>query len=81
MTSAVPEVLVELLSLAVYTILAGLLTVGGVLAENASLQHFGGGDLVMAGWFGAVGAVMLYAGVYAIGYERMLVKASETLAQ
>ncbi|WP_247730379.1 hypothetical protein [Halovivax limisalsi] len=80
MTSAVPEVLVELLSLAVYTILAGLLTVGGILAENASLQHLGGGDLFLAAWFGAIGVVMLYAGVYGIGYERLLVKASETLA-
>lgn len=80
MTSAVPEVLIELLSLAAYTLLAAVFTVGGVLAENASLEHLGGGDVVLAVWFGAIGFVFLYAGVYAVGYQKLVLRASEEVA-
>lgn len=80
MTSAVPELLVELLSLAAYALLALVFTVGGVLAENASLEHLGGGDTVLAVWFAAIGFIFLYAGVYAVGYQKLVLRASEEVA-
>lgn len=80
MTSAVPELLVELLSLAAYTLLAAAFTVGGVLAENASLEHLGGGDVMLAVWFAALGFVFLYAGIYAVGYQKLALRATEELA-
>ncbi|WP_254766201.1 hypothetical protein [Salinilacihabitans rarus] len=67
-----PELLVESLSAVVYVVLAGVLTVGGVAAEYASLQHFGGGELTVALWMGAIGGVMLYAGAYGLGYQKVL---------
>ncbi|SDR32340.1 hypothetical protein [Natronobacterium texcoconense] len=66
------ELLVESLSMLLYTVAAVVLTVGGVLAEGASLQHFGSGELVVGLWLAAIGAVMLYAGLYGIAYKKLL---------
>ncbi|MFD1565335.1 hypothetical protein ACFR99_17505 [Haloarchaeobius amylolyticus] len=72
MTSIGPELLVESLSLIVYTVVAGALTVGGILVEQASLQHLGAGEAMIALWLAALGGVMLYAGVYGLGYQKVL---------
>lgn len=66
MTSLGPELLAEALSLVLYTAVAGALTIGGVLVEQASLQHFGAGDATIALWLAALGGVMLYAGAYGL---------------
>ena len=71
MDSAPPELLAELLPLAVYTILGGVLTAGGLAAEYASLQHFGSGEAMVGIWLAAIGMVMLYAGLYGIGYQKV----------
>jgi hypothetical protein len=72
MTSIGPELLAESLSLILYTVVAGVLTVGGVLVEQASLQHLGGGEAMIALWLAALGGVMLYAGAYGVGYKKVL---------
>ncbi|MFA9416107.1 hypothetical protein [Natrinema sp. HArc-T2] len=72
MTSIGPELLTESLSLLVYTVVAGVLTVGGALVEQASLQHLGAGEAMIALWLAALGGVMLYAGVYGLGYQKVL---------
>ncbi|TMT85172.1 hypothetical protein E2L06_00555 [Haloterrigena sp. H1] len=72
MTSIGPELLAESLSLIVYTVVAGVLTVGGALVEQASLQHLGAGEAMIALWLAALGGVMLYAGVYGLGYKKVL---------
>ncbi|ELZ19103.1 MULTISPECIES: hypothetical protein [Natrinema] len=72
MTSIGPELLTESLSLLVYTVVAGVLTVGGALVEQASLQHLGAGEAMIALWLAALGGVMLYAGVYGLGYKKVL---------
>ncbi|WP_254762481.1 hypothetical protein [Natrinema marinum] len=72
MSSIGPELLVESLQLLIYTLVAGTLTVGGVLVEQASLQHLGAGEAMIALWLGALGAVMLYAGTYGVGYQKVL---------
>lgn len=71
MGSATPELLAELLPLAVYTILAGVLTAGGIAAEYASFQHLSSGEATVALWLAAIGVLLLYAGVYGIGYQKL----------
>ncbi|AFZ72880.1 hypothetical protein [Natronobacterium gregoryi] len=66
------ELLAESLSMLLYTVAAAVLTVGGVLAEGASLQHLGSGELAVGLWLAAIGAVMLYAGIYGIAYKKLL---------
>lgn len=77
MSSIGSELLVELLALVGYVLLAAAFTAAGLLAESASLQHLAGGDPLLAAWFAALGAVMLYAGVYAIGYRKLLYRVVE----
>ncbi|ELZ15907.1 hypothetical protein NP511_10615 [Natrinema thermotolerans] len=72
MTSLGPELLAESLQLVLYTVVAGVLTVGGVLVEQASLQHLGTGEAMIALWLGALGGLMLYAGAYGVGYQKVL---------
>ncbi|MDS0476255.1 hypothetical protein [Natrinema sp. 1APR25-10V2] len=72
MPSIGPELLAESLQLVIYTLVAGVLTVGGVLVEQASVQHLGAGEAMIALWLGALGGVMLYAGTYGIGYQKVL---------
>ncbi len=72
MPSIGPELLAESLQLIIYTLVAGVLTVGGVLVEQASVQHLGAGEAMIALWLGALGGVMLYAGTYGIGYQKVL---------
>ncbi|MCW8171862.1 hypothetical protein [Natrialba swarupiae] len=74
MTSSAPELLAELFPLLVYTILAGVLTAGGIAAEYASVQHLGSGELMSALWLAAIGAIMLYAGVYGLAYKKVLAR-------
>ena len=74
MGSALPELLTELLPTVVYAIAAGVLTIGGFAAEYASFQHLGSGEMTVALWLAAVGCIMLYAGVYGIGYQKVLAR-------
>ncbi|MDG5757728.1 hypothetical protein QA600_00005, partial [Natronococcus sp. A-GB1] len=57
--------------LLLYVLAAAVLTAGGLAAEYASLQHFGSGEAMVALWLAAIGAIMLYAGVYGIGYQKV----------
>lgn len=66
------ELIAESLALLLYVLVGAVLTAGGLAAEYASLQHFGSGEAVVALWLAGLGAVMLYAGVYGIGYGKIL---------
>lgn len=68
--------LVEVISFVVYTIAAGALTLGGVFAEYTSMQYFGTGEQAVAFWLAAIGAVLLYAGLYGVGYQKLLARVS-----
>ncbi|MHC3436875.1 hypothetical protein ACYJ1Y_01975 [Natrialbaceae archaeon A-gly3] len=68
------ELLVEAFTLLVYAALAGLLTAGGFVLEYTSLQYLSSGETVVALWLAAFGAVMLYAGVYGLGYGKVLAR-------
>ena len=74
MPSFDPELLAEAVSIVLYTVVAVVLTAGGIFAEYASLQQFGAGEATAALWLAAIGAIMLYAGVYALGYRKVLVR-------
>ena len=74
MKSVSPELVLESLSLAVYALLAGLFTLGGLFVEYTSFQYLGGGEFAVAAWLAILGAIMLYAGVYGIGYQKLLVR-------
>lgn len=66
------ELITELFSVVLYVVVAGALTVGGVVAEYTSLQYLGSGESTVALWLAGVGLVMLYAGVYGVGYGKIL---------
>lgn len=75
MDSIAPELLVELAPQLLYALAGVVLTIVGIGAEYTSVQYFGGGDLELAIWFAAFGAVALYAGLYGIGYQKLLARA------
>ncbi|MFC6719747.1 hypothetical protein ACFQGT_12825 [Natrialbaceae archaeon GCM10025810] len=75
MVSASTELVAELVPVLAYAIAGGLLTIGGVVAEYTSVQHLGAGDTTVALWLAGIGLVMLYAGVYGIGYRKVLARA------
>ncbi|MFC4439834.1 MULTISPECIES: hypothetical protein [Natrialbaceae] len=66
------ELIAESLSVLLYVAVGAVLTTGGIAAEYASVQHFGSGEAAVALWLAALGGVMLYAGVYGIGYQKVL---------
>ena len=66
------DLLAEAFSVLLYVVVAGVLTVGGLAAEYASLQYLGAGESTAALWLAGAGLVMLYAGVYGVGYRKLL---------
>lgn len=72
MGSTSPELLAELLPLAIYAVLASALTIGGVMVEYASVQYLLAGDAMVAAWTAAIGGLLLYAGIYGLGYRKVL---------
>ena len=44
----------------------------GVLAELWGIQSLLSGEIVLGLWLGGFGVLLLYAGVYLLGYERVL---------
>jgi hypothetical protein len=66
------ELLEPAVELLAYAVAAIGLTVAGVIAELTSVDYLSAGNLVFATWLAVVGAVVLYAGVVAIGIEELL---------
>ncbi|MBV0924065.1 hypothetical protein KTS45_07590 [Halomicroarcula limicola] len=72
MTALLSESLVELLGLVASAFVAGLLTVVGALTESAGLTNLLAGQSTFGAWELWMGAILLYAGVYMLGYRRVL---------
>lgn len=72
MASSNPELLAELIVLLLYALVATVLTAAGVAVEYTSVQYLSSGEAAVGVWLAAIGAVMLYAGVYGIGYQKVL---------
>jgi len=80
MNGAVSESLVELLGLALSAVAAGVLTVVGALIENAGVADLLAGQSLFGLWELWMGALALYAGVYLLGYERVLAPVGRSIA-
>ncbi|SFR92631.1 hypothetical protein SAMN05216559_1115 [Halomicrobium zhouii] len=75
-----PESLVELFTVAVELVAMVLLSTLGLLAERAGFAALASGFEPVSLWLVGVGAVALYAGVYMIGYQRLLGRVLTTAA-
>ncbi|WP_135306251.1 hypothetical protein [Haloarcula amylovorans] len=72
MTALLSESLAELLGMVASVLVAGLLTVVGALTESAGLTDLLAGQSTMGLWELWMGTILLYAGVYMLGYQRVL---------
>lgn len=75
-----PESLAELLTVGVELVAMVVLSGLGLLAERAGFAALAGGFDPVSLWLVGVGAVALYAGVYMIGYQRLLGRVLTTTA-
>ncbi|GAB7090481.1 hypothetical protein JCM18237_07520 [Halorubrum luteum] len=64
--------LAELVELLVIVIGAGAAAVAGIALELFGLGAVTGGDVVVGIWSAGMGAIALYVGVVALGYEHAL---------
>ncbi|WP_248517373.1 hypothetical protein [Salinarchaeum laminariae] len=62
----------SIVELAVSLAGATLLTLLGLFVELQSMLRFTAGELKTAAWFGLLGLLFLYAGIYLLGYERVV---------
>jgi hypothetical protein len=74
------ELLAPLVETAVYAIAAVGFTLAGVFAELSSFEYINTGNVPFAIWLFAMGAVALYAGIFALGIEKVLPRLRETLS-
>lgn len=65
--------LVELLELAIYTLVSAVLTVGGAVVENAGLADLAAGDTMVGGWLAFLGLLGMVAG-YLVGKREVLTR-------
>lgn len=74
------ESLPELLELVLSALLATAFTAGGTLTEQAALSDLSAGVSTFGLWELYMGLVLLYAGVYLLGYRRVLPAVSRATA-
>lgn len=67
-----PELVAEGMQLVLYAAVGTVLAVAGAFAEYNSVQYLGSGETVLAVWFAVFGAILLYAGVYGLAYQKVL---------
>ena len=70
----------ELLSLLLRALAAGLLTVVGALTENAGIGDLLAGPSVFGLWEVGMGALLLYVGIYMLGYRQVWLGLRQQLA-
>lgn len=80
MNGLVSESLVQLLGIVLSAIAAGVLTAVGAVTENAGIADLLAGQSVFGLWELWMGALALYAGVYLLGYKRVVVPVGRSLA-
>jgi len=62
----------SLVELAAYTAAAAAVTALGVLVELQSLVRFAAGEASVGAWLAIFGLILLYAGVYLLGYGQVV---------
>ena len=70
----------ELVSLLLRALAAGVLTVVGALTENAGIGDLLAGPSVFGLWEVGMGALLLYVGVYMLGYRQVWLGLRDALA-
>lgn len=73
MRETLPETLTEVAALLVELLVAVVLTAAGVGAQIESARLLGS-NTMLALWLGFMGLVALYAGVVAVGQQRLLAR-------
>lgn len=68
------EPVAELLATLLYLLLAGVFAGVGFLAESASFANITAGHGSLGLWYGYMGLVALYVGIYLIGYREVLAR-------
>jgi Kef-type K+ transport system membrane component KefB len=71
MSDSAVAVVEEALTVVVEVVLFGVLTTAGLVSEQFALADLTSGE-VLGVWYLFMGALALYAGLYAVGYERLL---------
>jgi hypothetical protein len=74
MYDVVAELAGELVATALAALGALALTGLGLVVELNAVTEFGAGHLVTTVWSLALGAVLLYVGVYLVGYQTVLAR-------
>lgn len=74
MLDAVGESAIELAVLLLLSAASLLLIGAGLLIEVTAIDHVLTGDTLLGVWEGAFGLILLYAGVYAVGYNEVLTR-------
>jgi hypothetical protein len=70
MNGLLTETVVELVSIIGSALAAALLTLGGVITEQAGARELLAGHSALGAWEVGMGALLLYAGVYLLGYRQ-----------
>ena len=73
MSNSLIESGIELAVFAIETVLFGVLTTLGLFSEQVGVSSLSGGEMLGL-WYLYMGAIALYAGLYVLGYERVLPK-------
>ena len=71
MKDALVETMIETGLFVIETVLIGVLTTIGLLSEQIGVSSLTSGE-TLGLWYVYVGAISLYAGLYVVGYERVL---------
>lgn len=74
MATGLTEIAVEILTVAGYALLSGVLTVAGLLSEQTAAETFATGPAPLALWFVIFGAAAIYGGVALVGRELLLTR-------
>jgi sulfite exporter TauE/SafE len=75
------EPLAELLSLVFYALVAGVMTAVGLVSEQNGLHQLATGHDVQGAFLAYMGALLLYGGVYLLGYKKVLPKLRAQFAE
>lgn len=71
MEEVVYDSLGELLGLVGTAVVSGVVTVAGVLIERAGLAELAAGHSTIGLWEVLVGGLVLYVGLYLLGYQKV----------
>jgi len=71
---------VELLTLLATVAVSGLLSVAGGVLELQAIANIVAGEVTLGAWELAFGGVLLYGGVYLVGYQQVVPRVRERSA-